>query len=142
MGYYLDRFFKIEHPYHLKRMDEIYEHKSVKKESDMEMLNRVEIKGIIGNVRFQEYKVNVVRMSVYTDYAYRTKNGEAVVDRTWHSVTYFLKPEDSVEEFRNLQGGDKVHIEGRLRMNRYQDGAGVERTIIEVIAQKCRKIKE
>lgn len=108
----------------------------------MEMLNRVEIEGIIGNARFQEYKVNVVRMSVYTDYAYRTKAGEAVVDRTWHSVTYFLKPEDSVEEFRNLQGGDKVHIEGRLRMNRYQDGAGVERTIIEVIAQKCRKIKE
>lgn len=108
----------------------------------MEMLNRVEIKGIIGNVQFHEYKVNVVRMSVYTDYAFRTKNGEAIVDCTWHSVTYFLKLEDSVEEFRSLQRGDKVHIEGRLRMKRYQDGAGVERPIIEVIAQKCKKIKE
>lgn len=66
MGYYLDQFFKIEHPYHLKRMDEIYEHKSVKNESDMEKTrpDRKDViqRGIIDETGCQRYTMTLEQL--------------------------------------------------------------------------------
>ena len=103
----------------------------------MEQLNKVELRGIVGNV-----SSNLVadkhhtRFQVATNLAYKDKQGNAVVETTWLSVSAFS------DEPSELKCGDKVYVLGRLRNNRYIDTYGVERCSTEVVANKVTMIKE
>lgn len=108
----------------------------------MEMLNSVEIKGRVGNARIQEYKFNVLQMSVCTEYVSRTKNGTTMIDRTWHKITYFIRPEDDLKIFEKIGKGSFVHVKGRIREPRYTDASGVERSTYEIMAQSVKVIQE
>lgn len=106
---------------------------------EMVQLNRVVIRGIVGNVRLTTVSdTKVARMTVATNYAYRAKDGSCVISTDWHNVVLF--------EGRNISGleeiskGDKVHIEGRIRNQRYTGEDGVERTSTEILAQKFERI--
>lgn len=107
----------------------------------MEMLNSVEIKGRVGNARIQEYKVNVLQMSVCTEYVSRAKDGTTMIDCTWHKVTYFIRPEDDLKTFEKIGKGSFVHVKGRIRESRYTDASGVERSIYEIVAQSVKVIQ-
>lgn len=108
----------------------------------MEMLNSVEIKGRVGNARIQEYKVNVLQMSVCTEYVSRAKDGFMRIDCTWHKVIYFIRPEDDLKIFEKIGKGSFVHVKGRIRESRYMDAAGVERMAYEILAQSVKVIQE
>ena len=67
----------------------------------MEQLNRVELKGIVGNVRIQTYDENkMARIGLATNFAYKDREGTAVIDTSWHNVIAW--------EGRNIQGLDKI----------------------------------
>ncbi len=52
----------------------------------MEQLNRIEIRGNVGNVSINTVgDTRVAHFSVATNYAYKTQNGEPVIDTTCYS---------------------------------------------------------
>ena len=100
----------------------------------MEQLNQVIIRGIIGNARIQDIgNTQMARFSVATDYIYRNRQGEQVIETTWHQVTAFRN--DRMPDFAGLVRGAGVEVKGRLRNNRYTDANGVERTVTEILAK-------
>lgn len=107
----------------------------------MEQLNKVELRGVIGNIRVQNIgDTELARFSVATDYAFKNRSGEAIIETTWHQVTAFKS--DRMCDFSELQRGSRVRVLGRLRNNRFTDSNGVERTVTEIIANEVRKIEE
>ena len=99
----------------------------------MEMLNRIELRGVVGSARTMKVSESeVTRFSVATDYFFKNKDGEAVVETTWHSVMAWDKG------LSELKRGDKVEVVGRIRNTRYTDSEGLERTSTEVVASEVK----
>lgn len=106
----------------------------------MEQLNRITLRGIVGSVRVSDISgKKVARISVATNYAYRT-NDSAVIETTWHSVVAWDKPEFPALD--TISKGDALYIEGRLRPQRYTDSNGSEHTVTEIIASKLELVTE
>ena len=76
--------------------------------SFMEQLNRIEIRGTVGNVKLQTFTDNEAAwFSVATNYAYKDKSGNAVIDTSWHNVV--------AREGRNIKEGDFMALaDGKL----------------------------
>jgi single-strand DNA-binding protein len=106
----------------------------------MEQLNKVELRGIVGNIRIQQVNnTRVARMLVATDYIYENRQGEKVCETTWHSVNVW--EEKSSVPLDKIQRGDGVlYIQGRLRNTRYTDAHGVERMLTEIVGNKLEKL--
>ena len=97
------------------------------------MLNRIELRGVVGSARTMKVSESeVTRFSVATDYFFKNKDGEAVVETTWHSVMAWDKG------LSELKRGDKVEVVGRIRNTRYTDSEGMERTSTEVVASEVK----
>lgn len=108
----------------------------------MEQMNRLEIKGVVGNIKVTPFgNTSVARLSVATDYCFKTKDGSAVIETTWHSVSAWQGSND-IESFDKIQRGTHVHIIGRLRQQRYTDAQGVDRSVYEVVATKLEVMSE
>lgn len=98
----------------------------------MEHLNRIELRGCIGSIKtFSVGDAKVARFAMATCYTYRNRQGESVVEVTWHSVSAWQSNSISLE---GLAQGAQVHVIGRIRAQRYTAADGSERTIYEVIA--------
>ena len=101
----------------------------------MEQLNKIEIQGIIGSVYVKNFgNAKCANFSVATDYCYKSQDGCAVVETTWH---HFVAWEGNL--FKNLdqlQKGCGVHVIGRIRTQKYISSDGVERAGYEIIASK------
>lgn len=101
----------------------------------MEFLNKIEIRGIVGQVSFAEVgEKRHANFSVCTQYAYKNQSGEAVVETTWFNVSAWEGPKNGID---NLQKGAQVFVSGRIR-TRYYEGNGCERILQEVEAQEVR----
>ncbi len=107
----------------------------------MDQINRIELKGNVGNVKFIDTTAGrMVRFSLATNYLYKTREGEAGIETTWHNVVAW--------EGRNIQNIDKVekgasaHVFGRLRSSKFTGSDGIERTTYEVVANKLSVIDE
>lgn len=98
-----------------------------------EFLNRVELKGIVAQVKTTPVGDNInIRLAVVTQCAARDNKGNWTVENTWFNVTAFTK-NVSVETDK-LQKGTKVHITGRLRAKKYVDSTGQEKFMYEIVA--------
>lgn len=98
-----------------------------------EFLNRVELKGIVGQVKTTPVGDDInIRLSVVTQSAASDDKGNWTIEHTWFNVTAFTK-NVSVETDK-LQKGTKVHITGRFRVRKYVDSTGQEKLIYEIIA--------
>ena len=107
----------------------------------MKQINQVIIRGIIGNARIQKIgDTEMVRFSVATNYAYRNRSGEAVIETTWHQVTAFKN--DRMPDFATLTRGAGVEVKGRLRNNHYTDSNGLERTVTEILANQITNFSD
>ena len=106
----------------------------------MEQLNQVTLRGIVGNARAQKIgDTEMVRFSVATDYAFRNRSGEAVIETTWHNVVAFKS--DRMPDFAAIVKGAGVLVNGRLRNDRFVDANGAERTVTEVLANSVELVK-
>lgn len=101
----------------------------------MEFLNKIEIRGIVGNVSFAEVgDTKKASFSVCTHDTCKAPDGEATVDTTWFNVSAWETPENGID---NLRKGARVFVSGRIR-TRYYEGNGCERILQEVVATEVR----
>ena len=104
-------------------------------------INRVELQGRVGTVRIQSVDDQLVStFSLQTEHIYMLKDGSAkVCETSWHCISAF-ESEEVVT--KGLTRGSLVHLEGRLRTNRYTAADGTERTFTEVIATSLKVLDE
>jgi single-strand DNA-binding protein len=107
----------------------------------MEQLNKIELRGVVGSVRLQTYEDSrMARINLATNYAYKDREGTAVIDTTWHNVVAW--------EGRNIQGlerinkGTKLYVCGRLRYQKYTGVDGVDRIATDVLANRLAIIED
>lgn len=105
----------------------------------MEYLNKIEIRGIVGQVSFAEVgDKKHANFYVCTHRFYKNKNGEAVFDTTWFNVSAWEGPKNGID---NLQKGDFVGVTGRLRIQKYATSEGTESSVPEVVATSVTLIQ-
>jgi len=103
----------------------------------MEQLNRIELRGKVGNVYlYSNGNTHNARFGLVTNYAYKSKKGEPVIETFWHNVVAWEGK--GVVDLRSLEKGQIVYVCGRLRQDKYTNSDGVERQTDEVIAREVR----
>ena len=107
----------------------------------MEQLNRIELRGIVGssNVRTVGDK-RVARFSLATDYIYKGKGGEPVIETTWPNIQAWGGK--NIPDVTIIGKGSGVYVTGRYRIQRYQAPDGTEKTSYEVLADKVTILDE
>ncbi len=106
----------------------------------MEQLNRIELRGNVGTVRVQEFNgTHVGRISIATNYVYKDREGNPVIETTWHNVTAWEGK--NVSDLERIHRGDKLYVVGRFRSQRYEGNDGVERVVNEVVASRVSLIE-
>ena len=107
----------------------------------MEQLNRIELKGVVGSIRVQDFDENrMARITMATNYAYKDREGSAVIDTSWHNIVAW--------EGRNITGldtiakGTKLHVVGRLRYQKYTGLDGVDRIATDILASRLSVIND
>lgn len=99
----------------------------------MEQFNRIELRGIVGSVKLQDYSGRqMARINVATSRAYKDKNGAAVIETTWHSVQAWEG--SGIKDLDKIEKGSKIYVRGRLREQKYTGIDDVERTSYDVVA--------
>ena len=97
----------------------------------MEHLNKIELVGTVGYVNNTKVgDLTNIRFSVATNYAYKSNDGCAVIETTWHNCTAWS---DKNPKATQLTKGDTVHLSGRLRIQKYEGADGVGRTFTEIV---------
>ena len=101
----------------------------------MEQLNRIELRGSVGSIRTQTFTDNMAaRFTVATNYAYKDKEGRAVIDTSWHNV--MAREGKYIHDLDKIEKGTKVYVQGRLRYQKYTSSDGVERLSTDIIANR------
>ena len=99
----------------------------------MEQLNRLEIRGNVGNVSILKVgEKRVAHFSVATNFAYKGRNGDPIIETTWHNVTAWEGK--GMPDLDLIQVGTPLYVRGRLRSQKYIANDGTEKTSVEVIA--------
>jgi single-strand DNA-binding protein len=107
-------------------------------EKIMEQLNRIELRGNVGNVRVSEAgSGKVARFSLATNYMYQNKEGSGTVETTWHNVVAWESR--SIPDLGIIEKGCPLYVCGRLRSTKYTAADGTEKQSYEVIASKICK---
>lgn len=107
----------------------------------MEQLNKIEIRGNVGSIKIQTVgEKRVMKLTIATNYVYKGRDGEPVIETTWHVVTVWEGK--NMPDFDRFEKGDKVHVLGRLRSQRYVANDGTERTAYDIQANKIVLIED
>jgi len=100
---------------------------------NMEQLNRIELRGIIGNVTLSNVGENrVLNFSLKTEYCYKRDNNP-VIEEVWHRVTAWEGKD--MPDFSLFKKGMMVYVLGRIRSFKFTGSDGVDRTSQEVLAK-------
>lgn len=104
----------------------------------METLNRVELVGVVGNVRHTPVGANshAYNFSVATNYAYHGADGSPVIETTWHKC--YLVTEDE----QDINRGDTIRVSGRLQAQKFITFSGIETETWRIIVRTLRVIKK
>ena len=103
--------------------------------SIMEQINKIELRGNVGNVKTQKVGDNeAIRFSLATNYAFKGKDGTPVIETTWHNVTAWKGK--GMPDFNLIEKGSLVHVTGRLRSQKFEGADKIERQVFEVVANK------
>jgi len=101
----------------------------------MKQLNRVELIGIVGNVHIQEYaEMKQARIGLATNYAYKDRSGNTVIDTSWHHVIAWEGR--NMPNLSKIENGTKLHVFGRIRYRKYTGEDDVEHFGVDIIASK------
>ena len=98
----------------------------------MEYLNKVQLVGRVGYSKSQAIGSSVcTRFSLATNYTYKDKDGNPVIETTWHNCVSFDKNDIFIKK------GDTARVEGRIKANKYIDSDGKDKISYEIIVSKC-----
>ena len=100
-----------------------------------QQLNRIELRGNVGTVYLNETGENrMIRFSLATNYMYKGRDGNAVIDTTWHNIIAWEGR--GMPDFSKITKGRQVYVQGRVRTSRYTSAEGVEKQSYEVVASR------
>ena len=106
----------------------------------MDYINKVELQGTIGRVSTTNIADKIcTRFSMATNYCYKDRYGNAVIETTWHNVVAFSSK--NTEDAESLKKGDSVHVTGRIRTYHYESETGEPKIMTEIFANEVRIIK-
>ena len=106
-------------------------------------VNKVILIGNVGvepEVRYYDsgQAVATLRLAT-TERGYTMQNGTQVPDRTeWHTVVVWNRLAQVVEKY--VHKGDKLYIEGKIRIRSYDDQNGVKRYVVEIYADNMEML--
>lgn len=107
----------------------------------MEQICKLELAGVVGRSTITPVgDSKVARFSLATNYTYNGKDGGIIIDTTWFSCTAWEG--EKMPDLNLIRKGSKVHLIGRVRMQRYTDQNGIDRTTWEVMAQSLEIVTE
>lgn len=105
----------------------------------MEYINKIELRGNVGNVRIQNVSGrNVAKITLATNIAYKSSDGCPVIETTWHNVTAWEG--ENVKNLESITKGSKIHVIGRIRQQRYTNADGETRYMYDVLASSLEQI--
>lgn len=112
-----------------------------RKKNLMEHINRIELQGRVGTIRTNIVGENTVaNFSLVTEYLYKTRDGGAANETTWHQITAWEGRD--MPDLNTITKGTVLNVTGRLRSFRYTNSEGTEKQLYEVIASKIRILSE
>lgn len=107
----------------------------------MEQLNKVELRGTVGNVRVQTFNENrMVRFGLATNFAYKDREGAAVIDTSWHNVVAWEGR--NIPDVGKIAKGARLHVFGRLRYQTYTGVDGIDRVGTDILANHIEVIED
>ena len=106
-----------------------------------QQLNRIELIGIIGNVRTRSISGDdmVANFSVATNYAYYYNNNP-IIETTWHNVVAFKSGKDI--DFDAIVKGGKIHVIGRVKQELYVDINNEKKSLFKIVASKVEAVPQ
>jgi len=110
---------------------------------NMECINRIEVRGVVGTVRSfagDDGTPKSFAFTVVTNYAYRSKINGDTIETTWMNVTAWPMKNISEQDLLKLEKGAKVHLTGRLREDNYTDKDGVMHYAYTILANSLELI--
>ena len=106
----------------------------------LQQLNKVELIGICGNIRIQEFNgKKVARLTLATNYAYKSQ-GEVIIETTWHQISAWES--SKVKNLESITKGTKLHIVGRLKNQRHTSADGTDHSSVEIIASSLEILEK
>ena len=103
----------------------------------MEQINKVELRGVVGNVRTSNVSGKTVYdFSLATNRAFKDRGGTAVIETQWHQVTTWDASDGTNEGLEHLDKGSKVFLTGRIQYERYLASDGIERNRTKIISTR------
>ena len=107
----------------------------------MEQLNKIELRGNVGNIRVQAVGENeVANFSLATNFAYKSKDGTPVIETTWHNVTAWEGR--NIPDLSIIRKGQPIYVNGRFRVQRVTGSDGVEKNFNEILASTVEAVNE
>ena len=101
----------------------------------MEFLNKIELRGIVGTSSLNRVgDAEVCRFSIVTEYSYKDRDNNPIVDTTWFNVTAWEGK--NMPDFRQIGKGSIVQLVGRVRTYKYTMDDGAERNGWEILARR------
>ena len=101
----------------------------------MEQMNKIELRGNVGSVRVQNVgQTHVARISLATNYVYKNREGDPVIETTWHNISAWEG--HGVQNLESIVKGSKVYVQGRPRIQKYTGADGIERNSTDVLANR------
>ena len=101
----------------------------------MEQINRIELLGIVGNVRLQYINdKQMAKFTMVTNRAYKNKEGAPVIETQWHNIIAFEGRR--VQNLDLIEKGCVVHVWGRLQVQHYTGPDGTDRVAVDVFCTR------
>ncbi len=108
----------------------------------MEQINRIEIKGNVGTIRiYDNAGKQMASFSVVTNYLYKGRDGEGVVETMWFNVVAWTGPQ-TMKDFNVIKKGAAVHVVGRMREREFTGSDGALRRTTEIVANKVNLVDD
>jgi len=97
----------------------------------MEYINKIELCGIVGNVRIISATGKLARFSLCVSNIYRTPEGDCTVDDTWFNCSAWEGK--AIKDVTTIISKKTAHIIGHVTTKRYLSASENEFTTWEVI---------
>lgn len=107
------------------------------------MLNKVTLIGNLGKdpeTRHLEGGTTVSKFTLATNENYKDKSGEWQKNTEWHDVVVWRQLAEKVE--RDFKKGMLVYVEGKIKKRKYQDKEGIDRYVIEIMANTAKLLEK
>lgn len=98
------------------------------------MINRIEVQGTVGNCKLTAFEDRTsANFSVVTNYVYKNREGNGIVETMWFNVSAWEGKVASAETLRRIERGATVHVLGRLREREFTGSDGNPRKVTEIV---------